>query len=218
VNTTWIDWLRRRLANPLPDRAAKTRFEPTPSRWDHDAPAPADARRASVLALLYPVDGELYLPLTLRPEHLPAHGGQVSLPGGEIEPGETARQAAPREFHEELGAQGQAIDVLGPLTPIYVAASRFSIEPYLATSASRPAFEPNPAEVAELLEVPLTHLFDQGNFGSHRRQARGQECAAPHFAFGLHRIWGATCRILGELLVLWEEYRCTACDASNQPE
>ena len=61
-------------------------------------------------------------------------------------------------------------------------------------------------EVEELLEVPLTHLLDPTNFGSHRREYRGQPYDAPHFAIGRHRIWGATCLILGEFVTLVEEF------------
>jgi 8-oxo-dGTP pyrophosphatase MutT (NUDIX family) len=205
MNRQLPEILAARLAQPLPAAEAKARFEPRPwPRADYDTPR-ADARYAAVLILLYPHEGRWWLPLTLRQPHLPAHAGQVSLPGGAIGPGESSQAAAVREFHEELGAVGETVELLGPLSPIYVHASNFRVEPWLAAAEARPAMTPNPAEVAELLEVPLGHLLDPANFGCHPRQQEGVSYEAPHFLWTSHRIWGATCRILGELVAILEE-------------
>ena len=139
------------------------------------------------------------------PPHLPDHAGQVSLPGGAMEPGETGQQAAIREFHEELGADDEPIVLLGRLSPLYVATSNFRVEPWVGVADRRPQLVPNPTEVDELLEVPLAHLLDPAHFGSHQREAQGRCYTAPHFAWQTHRIWGATCMILGELVTLLEE-------------
>ncbi len=205
MNERFPQQLAQRLAEPLPSAAAKARFEPQPRYWQHYGARPADARHAAVLALLYPHDGQWHLPLTLRPAHMEDHAGQVSLPGGAIEPGETSRQAAVREFHEEVGAAGHAVELLGRLTTVYVHASNFVVTPWVAATPQRPELTPNPDEVEELIEVPLPHLLDPANFGSHRREYRGRSYTAPHFAQGAHRIWGATCLILGELVTLVEE-------------
>jgi 8-oxo-dGTP pyrophosphatase MutT (NUDIX family) len=150
-------------------------------------------------------EGQWHLPLTLRPPHLAAHAGQVSLPGGAVEPGETSAQAALREFHEELGDDGRPIELLGRLSPHYVQASNYRVEPWVAAAAARPRFVPSPEEVAEVLEVPLPHLLDPVHFGSHPREHEGHAYVAPHFLFGPHRIWGATCMILGEFVTVLEE-------------
>ena len=197
--------LTARLGGPLPEAAATARFEPRSELWRHDDPPPPDARSAAVLVLLYPHEDRWHVPLTLRPPHLAAHAGQVSLPGGAIGPGETSRAAALREFHEELGAVGESIQILGPLSPIYVRASNFRVEPWVGAAERRPAMTPNPAEVAELLEIPVRYLVDPANFGHHVRERQGVEYEAPHFSWPPHRIWGATCRILGELVTVLEE-------------
>ncbi len=93
---------------------------------------------------------------------------------------------------------------MGPLSPVYVRASNFRIEPWVAAAGSRPGMTPNPAEVEALLEVPLEHLLDPANFGYHERQYGGQTYRAPHFHFASHRIWGATCAILGQLATILE--------------
>ena len=205
MNPCLPELLAARLAQPLRGPVVGSRFEPTP-RYDrqYDQP-PFDARKAAVLVLLYPHAERWHLPLTLRPAHLPDHAGQISLPGGSIEPGEASHAAAVREFHEELGAGGHAIELLGRLSPLYVHASRFRIEPWVGVAWDRPAMVPNPAEVAALLEVPLDHLLDPANLSCHTRMYQGQSYTAPHFAWREHSIWGATCMILGELVTLLEE-------------
>ena len=95
--------LRDRLAEPLPGRCAQARFEPELAYGRHSGPAPSSARQAAVVVLLYEHAGEWTTPLTVRPAHLTNHAGQVSLPGGLVEPGETTAAAALRELEEELG-------------------------------------------------------------------------------------------------------------------
>jgi 8-oxo-dGTP pyrophosphatase MutT (NUDIX family) len=205
MNKELPQWLTVRLAQPLPGPMVGSRFESHPRRGRHYDVTPPDARPAAVLLLLYPHEGQWTLPLTLRPTHLAAHAGQVSLPGGAVEPGETTAQAAIREFHEELGNDGLPIDLLGPLSPLYVRASNYLVVPWVAAAESRPRLVPNPAEVEEVLEVSLAHLLDPAQFGSHAREHEGLPYLAPHFLFRSHRIWGATCMILGEFITLFEE-------------
>ena len=205
MNRQLPELLAARLAEPLPGPMVGSRFEPRPPHeWRHDR-APSGARPAAVLLLLYPLDDRWHVPLTLRPESMAAHAGQVSLPGGAVEPGESSRQAAIREFHEELGPCPGRIDLLGRFSPLYVGASNFLVTPWLGTTAERPPLVANPLEVAEILEVPLGHLLDRANFGSHPRKHQGRPYTAPHFLWQNHRIWGATCMILGELVTLLEE-------------
>ncbi len=197
--------LEERLRRPLPGPMVGSRFEPTPRRGPSYDQFPPGARQAAVLILLYPFHEDWRLPLILRPASMVDHAGQVSLPGGAVDPGESGAQAAIREFHEELGGEGHAIRLLGGLSPIYVNASNFRIEPWIGVTDSRPAMVPNPVEVQELLEIPLTHLRDRANFGSRLRTFQDHSYNAPHFAWGEHQIWGATCMILGEFVTLLED-------------
>lgn len=145
------------------------------------------------------------MPLTVRPSTMTDHAGQVSLPGGMIEPGETSQEAALRELEEELGVPADGIELLGRLSPLYLFVSNFCVDPWVAVLPERPRLKPSPSEVAEVLEVPLDHLLDPSNVGQHARDHRGLTFKAPHFRWQRHHIWGATSMILSELLALVEE-------------
>jgi 8-oxo-dGTP pyrophosphatase MutT (NUDIX family) len=136
------------------------------------------------------------------------HAGQIALPGGAIDAGETPEETALREFEEELGASRDEIEMLGPLTPLYVFNSNFAVSPFLGLCPTRPAFHPSAGEVAELVEIPLRGLMAAENHGSHMVQRRGLTFRAPHIQIGTHRVWGATCMILAEVMALLG--RCSA--------
>ena len=206
MNDGLCQWLEERLATgSLPAGAVESRYGPRPHDGRHYAEPPPDARTAAVLVLLYPHEETWWIPLTLRPTSLPDHGGQVCLPGGAVEPGETGREAAVREFHEELGADGLSIELLGRLSPLYVRASNFHVKPWVGVARREPRLVANPAEVEEIIEVPLSHLLDPANLGSHQRRRNDEPYTAPHFVWESHRIWGATCLILGELVMVLSE-------------
>ena len=205
-----MDWdLPTRLAaglrRPLPGRVAQARFEPEMSFGRHYGPPRGDAQPAAVLVLLYPGGDDWLVPLTMRPATMVTHAGQVSLPGGRVEPGETSRTAVLRELEEELGVPAAGVELLGSLSPLYLFVSNFLITPWVGSTAERPAFQPNLDEVSELLEVPLAHLRDPANAGCHHRRQRGIGLLARHIQWQRHRIWGATSMILGELLAVLDQ-------------
>ena len=196
------DFIVRQLGLPLPGAGAQSAFAPELSYGRHHLPPPQDARRAAVLLLLYRHAGSWRLPLTLRSDTMATHAGQISLPGGEIETGETVEQAAMRELAEELQVGTDDVKLLGLLSEIYVFASNFAVTPCVAVSPSRPAFLPNRAEVANLLEPTLVELLDPHRRGEHQIERRGIHFRAPHIEYQGHRIWGATSMILAEFLAL----------------
>jgi 8-oxo-dGTP pyrophosphatase MutT (NUDIX family) len=196
---------RRRLRDPLPGRAAQSEMEPDLAFGRHFDPPRFDTRRAAVAVLIYPHAGRLHVPLTLRPDYMPVHAGQVCLPGGLVDGGESNQTAALRELEEELGVPPTEVGVFGPLSPIHVFGTRFYIEPWLLATESRPDFRPSEFEVAELLEVPLDALADPACRGRHSRETRGVAQSVPHFEFSGHRIWGATAMILAEFVSLWRD-------------
>ena len=192
--------LRQQLAAHRWSASCYRRFATELSYGRHRGPAAPDARPAAVTALFYPVGGQWHLPLILRPASMVHHAGQISLPGGGTDPGETAETCALRELHEELGVDPNAVTVLGSLPPLFVYASNFVVRPFVAIGTERPAFCPNPREVEELLELPLSHLMDERNHATHTIVRGRLSFRAPCIEFGGRHIWGATALILGELL------------------
>ena len=197
--------LVNRLKQPLPCWSAQARFQPELSFGRHRGPAQFDAKPAAVLILLYPHRNQWHIPLILRPAHMLDHAGQVSLPGGAIEPGETGQQAALRESYEELGVPACDVRLLGPLSGLYLFASNFRIEPWVGAIDAYPAWNPSRREVDRLLEIPLAHLMDPINTGTFQRQQRGVSFGAPCFCWDTERIWGATSMVLAELVAVVAE-------------
>lgn len=153
----------------------------------------------AVLVLLYPRDGSIWFPLTIRPETLRRHPGQISLPGGRAEPGDFSLwDAALRETEEELGIPGPILP-LGRLDPIQVAVTGYLVVPFVGWIASAPVFRPDPQEVAGVFEVSLDMLLDPSLVGTETRELRGTSWDVTYFLFGGHRVWGATARILADL-------------------
>jgi 8-oxo-dGTP pyrophosphatase MutT (NUDIX family) len=145
---------------------------------------------------------DAHVVLTVRADSLGRHRGQVSLPGGGVEPGETFEQAALREAHEEIGLRLQQIRVLGALTSLDIPVSGFRLHPVLAVTTSHPKLSPSDAEVAHILEVGLEDLLDPANFVSTERERDGFALTVPAFHVGGHEIWGATAMVLAEFLAL----------------
>jgi 8-oxo-dGTP pyrophosphatase MutT (NUDIX family) len=202
VNSNLPERLAARLTQPLPGWRAQSTFQPELSFGRHRGPACPDARAAAVLLLIYPLEGVWHVPLIRRPAEMPYHPGQVSFPGGMIEPGEHAQQAALREYSEELGATADELQVLGRLSDVYLFASNHTVEPWLAAAAVRPCWEPSAREVDALLEVPLPHLLDRESLGSIVRAQGELSFIAPCFLWKSEAIWGATSMILAELLAV----------------
>lgn len=161
--------------------------------------------KAGVLVLLYEREGRLQLLLTLRADRLLHHRGQISLPGGEQHPGESVEATALREAEEELGIRLDAARILGRLTPLYIPPSNFCIYPTVAFLPGNPVFDPQPDEVAEIIEVPVHHLADPLN---RRREAwtiDGRTVNVPFYEFNGRKIWGATAMVLAECMALLDK-------------
>ena len=198
-----LEELKQKLNGPLPGLGAQLGMAPRPRPGTRPYPqAEATSLRAGVLALFFPKDGRLHLLLTRRTERVFAHRGQISFPGGTQHAGETIEETALRETAEELGLAPEKIVLLGRLTPLYIPPSNFCIYPVVAYLRERPDFRPQPEEVAEVLEVPVDHLLDAGTVRRETWTHEGGPYDVPFFAFGEHKIWGATAMVLAELLEL----------------
>lgn len=196
--------LKEMLATPLPGLSRC--MEMAPQNPNHRPVAEARERgckEGSVLLLLYPMDGVAHIVLTERSHQLRNHAGQVSLPGGRRDPGEDAVQCALREAWEEIGVVSEEIEVLGILSNIYVPPSNYCLTPVVAVTPLRPTFIPHDAEVASIVEVPVTQFVGPTHRRAELRLIEGQERRIPYYEFGDHKIWGGTAMILTEFGTLW---------------
>jgi len=186
-------WLRERLMPRLPDGSGTRPRNPPP-----DAPTP---RQGAVLVLLYPRDGEIYLPLTVRNAALRDHSGEVSLPGGGFDPQDSdLAHTALREAWEELAVPPASVELWTALTPVWIPVSNFQVTPFVGWSSTRPPFDPATREVAELIETPLAVLLRHDAIRQTEREIRGLRMTVPYFAVGDHVVWGATSLVLAELV------------------
>ncbi len=134
--------------------------------------------------------------LTKRASHLRHHPGQIALPGGRQDAGDSDLViTALREAREEIGLPARAVEVLGML-PAHETVTGYQVTPVLATITEPVAFAPEPGEVAEVFAVPLVHLTDPGQFRIERRIWRGTWRNYYIVPWGPYYIWGATARIL----------------------
>jgi 8-oxo-dGTP pyrophosphatase MutT (NUDIX family) len=148
-----------------------------------------------VTAVLYRRDGVWQVPFVARRADLPTHPGQVGLPGGGLESGESAWDAAAREVEEEIGVPSAELVPLGAAAPVYAAVSNFCVVPFVAWLPSEGLrFVAQPSEVDAVLEIPLSLLLDPAAW-----QDDGP-LPMRHLPFGGTHIWGLTARILDDLL------------------
>jgi 8-oxo-dGTP pyrophosphatase MutT (NUDIX family) len=197
-----IERLRFAFAKPLPGAGAQAFMAPEPRRDWPKGFNQGQIRSAAGLLLLFPIDGNAHIVLTVRSDALGRHGGQVSLPGGVAEPGETFEDAALREAYEEVALSTVEVTVLGALTPIDIPVSGFRLHPIVASMTTKPTLVPSDGEVAQILEVSLDQLFEPACRIRTSRERDGREIVVPAFQIGGAEIWGATAMVLSEFLVL----------------
>jgi 8-oxo-dGTP pyrophosphatase MutT (NUDIX family) len=183
--------VRRAVPDPALDAEDARRFDR--SRFP-------TARSAATLLLIYPADGELVIPLTVRHPDLPSHPGEVSLPGGAVDPSDATLEAtALREAHEEIGLALEAVRTVGRLDPIWISVSNFELVPVVAVADRRPVLTPHAGEVAELVELPLDRLLVDDGITEEEIEVPGVVLRTGVYRWAGHRVWGATARTLAML-------------------
>lgn len=180
--TSWFAQVAERLAAPPPRRLAAR-----------------ELRQASVLVPLYVDAGELWVVLTKRTDSLPSHKGQIAFPGGGRELGEDAWTAALRETHEEIGIPPERVLRLGQLDETDLP-SGFRVLPCVGALPFPFETKANPVEIAEVFAVPLSALSNPGMVEERRVRLDGRERMLRIYHIGGRQIWGATARMLQNLL------------------
>lgn len=199
---SFAEGVARALAGPLPGPRAHLRMAVAPRPGWVPGLRPPDAIPGAALVALAPgAEGPAVI-LTKRASGLRRHGGQVSFPGGRVEPGESLVQGALREAHEEIGLDPAAARVIGELSHLHVPVSDFVIHPFVALLADMPAWRRDEREVEAVLEVPLVRLADPAGRTVETWDYQGAQYLVPLFPFAGEKIWGATAMILSELLWL----------------
>ena len=207
--------LREALSKPLPGLDAQLRMAPSPRLgWD-PLKFPEGATSGAALLLVYPTvaeatvggpgAGALHVALTVRGSGLRNHTGQVSLPGGRVEEGETFEAAALREATEEIGIDPNAIELVGRLTPLHIPVSGFLLHPIVGFTSMRPAFQRAEWEVARIIEAPVSLLADPAVVKREirTRVIKGQsiDVDVPYFDIDGEKV-GATAMVLAEFCAI----------------
>jgi 8-oxo-dGTP pyrophosphatase MutT (NUDIX family) len=200
---TWDEPSLRRFA---PDRLLAGPMEAieaagSPSDFDLNPGYPSDRPESlKPAAVLIPILAQPtpVVVLTERMGNLASHAGQIAFPGGKIDQGETALQAALREAQEEIGLDPAFVDPLGFLEP-YRTGTGYLVTPLVALIRSGFELEINPREVSSLFEVPLAFLLDSANHRIDSRVWGGIERYYYAVQFGERYIWGATAGIIKAL-------------------
>ncbi len=198
----FVDSLEKRLLKPLPGRGAQELMAPRPineRRFREDPTNPA--KPGGVMVLLYPYNGEIYMPLTKRPVYTGAHSGQVSLPGGKVEKTDLdIIHTALRETEEEIGVSNESIQVLGQLTELFIIASNFKVYPTVGVVRELPLLKPDAKEVVKILTPSLSELRDVKRRSTKTMHFPPYTIESPYFDIEGEVVWGATAMIISELL------------------
>ncbi len=202
-----VQALEQQLAKPLPGKEAQEKMRPyLPLLPNLDLPKLLKPKESAVMALLYPKLDVPHLLLIERNKYNGPHSGQISLPGGKLNQGESYSDAAVRETKEEVDVDKNFYHVIGELSKLYVPASNFNIQPFVGIADKAPIIHPNEREVATILETPLSQLFEAARRKEKIvRSSVGIELMAPYFDVHDRVLWGATAMILSELIEIIQE-------------
>ena len=156
---------------------------------------------AAVMMLFYPKNGITHLVLIVRNSYKGVHSAQIAFPGGKYEAqDEIFENTALRETHEEVGIHPDSMEILKTFTPMYIPPSDFMVHPFLGISKEEIVFIPDPTEVANIIELPLTvFLSDAIVTDAKLTTSYANDIYVPAFKIEEHIVWGATAMMLSEL-------------------
>ena len=158
---------------------------------------PSNAKLAAVAIILFQEDKKLKFFLTRRTSNVDHHKGEISLPGGAQDKGESFKDTSLRESEEEIGIN-ISLELIGKLTPLYAPVSGFLIHPYVWYSKDKPSTTINENEVESIHDIDLDELQDDTTLSTKSIKVKGLIVDVPSFHFDSCISWGATAMILSE--------------------
>lgn len=193
------------LLEKLPGEAAQLLMAPTArNRVKH-----SELKQfAAVVILLYPQNNETYTTFIKRPEYEGVHGGQIAFPGGKLEIKDAnLEHTAIRECREELGIN-EDLEILGKLSPLFIPVSGFEVHPYVAYTNKKPIWVPDPEEVENVIEIPISYLLNPKNVIIEKWNLHGILADVPLYKINdQYKIWGATAMITSEFLEVYKNVK-----------
>ena len=193
----FIEALTRRLRRDLPGKGAQRKMMITPNRFPTENQE-NEGVPASILLLLYPLEGIWFFFLTKRSQDVEHHKGQISFPGGVVKMNESMMNAAIRETNEEIGVDRDVIKIIGNLTPLYIPVSNFHISPYVGWTEEKPHTKVQDAEVKRVFSVSINDLILEKNLKTKKDFFSNKSVKVPYFDLNGETVWGATSMILSE--------------------
>ncbi|MFH1115869.1 MAG: CoA pyrophosphatase [Pseudomonadota bacterium] len=173
---------------------------------------PDGMTEAAVLIPLYSKNGRIHVLLTKRSDHVEHHRGEISFPGGKLDPGDPdLLSCALREADEEVGIAARDVRVIGELDDFYTVATNYLVVPFVGTIPYPYAFSPCSREIADLIGVPLDVFFDPDRRTEEVWTIKNQSVEIISYRWKGHNIWGATARILSHFVEILENDALSVC-------
>ncbi|WP_255039012.1 NUDIX hydrolase [Lacihabitans soyangensis] len=196
----FVNSLSSKLKGPLPGVEFQRKFMHEERLLSHIQPNET-TRQSAVLVAFYPSDGEVFLPLILRPAYDGTHGGQMALPGGKMEyADENLVRTALREAQEEIGVKAMDVNIIGELTDVFIPVSNFIVKPIVGYLDYKPDFFPDKREVEKIIEVKFSEFLKLENKGIRSITVGKRNLVVPGFDIQNQWVWGATALIINEIV------------------
>lgn len=196
----FIQSLSSKLKGPLPGVEFQRKFMHDDRLMSNKIPNET-TRQSAVLIVFYPSEGQVFVPLILRPQYDGTHGGQMALPGGKMEyADENLIRTALREAQEEIGLRAMDVNIIGELTDVFIPVSNFVVKPVVGFMDYKPDFFPDKREVEKIFEVEFSDFLKLENKGLKDITVGKRTMNVPGFDIQNEWVWGATALIMNEIV------------------
>ena len=205
MESLFIKNLSNRLSKDLPGKSAHDTMMVTPRLPFPKINLVKKGIPASVLILLFPKNNQWHFFLTKRTNTVNHHKGQISLPGGVVETGESLEGAALRETHEEIGVDKKNIHLIGSLSSFYIPVSGFEMFPFIGWVKNKPETSIHDKEVDRIFSSSIQEFMLDKTQKTKKDTLKGFPVNIPYFDMSGETVWGATSMILAEFKLILKE-------------